>query len=45
MGETCSTKREKRNVYRLWWENQRERDRWDDQDVSGWIILRWMFEK
>jgi hypothetical protein len=22
-----------------WWESQRERDQWEDQDVGGWIIL------
>jgi hypothetical protein len=23
-----------------WWESQKERDNWKDQDVSGWIILK-----
>jgi hypothetical protein len=36
---------EKRNVYRLLWESQRERDHWEDQDVGGWIILGWIFER
>jgi hypothetical protein len=27
-----------------WWENQMERDRWVDQDVSGWPILKWILE-
>jgi hypothetical protein len=28
----------------FWWEKQ-ERDNWVDQDVSGWIILKWFLEK
>jgi hypothetical protein len=31
--------REKRNRIGCWWESQRERDRWEEQDVDGWIIL------
>jgi hypothetical protein len=27
-----------------WWESQRERDHYEDQDVGGWMILRWIFE-
>jgi hypothetical protein len=39
---------EKRNAYRLlgyWWESQRERDREEDQDVSGLITLGWILER
>jgi hypothetical protein len=28
-----------------WWENENERDKQDDQDVGGWIILKWVLEK
>jgi hypothetical protein len=28
-----------------WWESQKERDEQKDQDVGGWIILRWSFER
>jgi hypothetical protein len=26
-----------------WWEIQKERDHWEDQDVGGWAILKWIF--
>jgi hypothetical protein len=36
---------EKRNAYiRYWWESQRVRDHWEDQDVVGWTILKWILE-
>jgi hypothetical protein len=28
-----------------WWERQKERDHWEDQDVDGWTILRWILER
>jgi hypothetical protein len=27
------------------WETQKERDHWEDQDVGGWTILKWMLER
>jgi hypothetical protein len=27
-----------------WWENPKERDHWEDQDVGGWAILKWLLE-
>jgi hypothetical protein len=36
--------REKRNVYRCWWESRKERDHWKDKDVGGWTILKWILE-
>jgi hypothetical protein len=27
-----------------WWEIQKERDHWEDQDVGGWTILKWFLE-
>jgi hypothetical protein len=28
-----------------WWESQKGRDHYEDQDVGGWIILKWIFER
>jgi hypothetical protein len=28
-----------------WWESQKERDHWEDQDVGGWTILKWISER
>jgi hypothetical protein len=25
-----------------WWECQKKRDHWEDQDVGGWTILKWI---
>jgi hypothetical protein len=36
---------EKRNVYRPLLESQRKRDRFEDLDVGGWIILGWILER
>jgi hypothetical protein len=27
-----------------WWEIQKERDHWEDQDASGWTILKWILD-
>jgi hypothetical protein len=27
-----------------WWEIQKERVHWEDQDVDGWTILKWILE-
>jgi hypothetical protein len=29
----------------FWWGSLRERDHWEDPDVDGRIILRWIFRK
>jgi hypothetical protein len=36
---------EKRITLGYWWESQKERDHLEDQDVGGWIILKWMLER
>jgi hypothetical protein len=28
-----------------WWKSQEIRDHWEDQDVSGWTILKWILER
>jgi hypothetical protein len=28
-----------------WWEIQKERDHWEDQDVRGWTILKLILER
>jgi hypothetical protein len=30
---------------RFWWESQKERYHWEDVDVGGRIILRWILER
>jgi hypothetical protein len=27
------------------WERQKEGDHWEDQDVGGWVILKWILER
>jgi hypothetical protein len=46
MGWPCSTNGgEEEARIDNWWESQRERDHWEDQDVDGWIILGWILER
>jgi hypothetical protein len=28
-----------------WWESQKERDHWEDEDVDGRTILKWILER
>jgi hypothetical protein len=28
-----------------WWESQKERDHWEDKDVDGSIILKWVLDR
>jgi hypothetical protein len=28
-----------------WWESQKERDHYEDQDVGVWTILKWILER
>jgi hypothetical protein len=40
---TCSTHGEKSNAYRVFlWKSQKDRDHYEDRDVVGRIILRWI---
>jgi hypothetical protein len=28
-----------------WWESQKERDQWEDQDIGGWTLLKWILKR
>jgi hypothetical protein len=28
-----------------WWESQKERNYWEDRDVAGWAISKWILER
>jgi hypothetical protein len=45
MGRACSMHEEKMNVRRVLVGNQKERDRYEDLDVDGRIILKWILER
>jgi hypothetical protein len=32
-------------LVRYWWESQNERDHWEDLDVGGYIILKWILDR
>jgi hypothetical protein len=34
----------KMNAYRFWWESQKDGDHYEDLDVCGSIILKWISE-
>jgi hypothetical protein len=36
---------EKRNAYGILVEIQKERDHWEDQDVGGWTIFKFILER
>jgi hypothetical protein len=36
---------EKRNAYRISVGKSEGKRPWEDQDVGGWIILKWMLER
>jgi hypothetical protein len=35
----------KRNATGYCWESQTERHHWEDQDVGGWTILKWILDR
>jgi hypothetical protein len=45
MGRACSTKGGKGMHIAYWWESQKKRDHYADQDVGGWIVLNWILER
>jgi hypothetical protein len=36
---------EKKNAYRILGGRQKETYHWEDQDVGGWTILKWILER
>jgi hypothetical protein len=28
-----------------WWESQKDRDHWEDQDVDVWTISKWILDR
>jgi hypothetical protein len=44
MDGACSTNGEEVHIG-YWWESQKERDQWEEQDVGGWTILKWILER
>jgi hypothetical protein len=28
-----------------WWESQKVRDHWEDQDIGVWTILKWILDR
>jgi hypothetical protein len=47
MGRSCSTNGDEEEEYCIgyWWESQKVRDHWEDLDVGGWTILKWILER
>jgi hypothetical protein len=45
MGRACSKNWEKRNAYRILVGNPEGQSHWEDQDVGGWTILKWILER
>jgi hypothetical protein len=46
MGRACRTNGGRRGMHiGYWWEIQKERNHWEDQDVGWWTILKWILER
>jgi hypothetical protein len=45
IGGVCKRHGENRNAYRFQWDNQKERNHWENLDVYGRLILKWILDK
>jgi hypothetical protein len=46
MGRACSTNGGEEGMHiGYWWESQKEIVHWEDQDISGWTMLKWILER
>jgi hypothetical protein len=45
MGRACSTNGKKGIHIGYLWESQKVKDHWEDLDVGGWTILKWILER
>jgi hypothetical protein len=45
MGGACNTNGEKRNAYRILVGKPEGKNHYEDQDVDGWTILKWILER
>jgi hypothetical protein len=46
MGRACSMNGGRQGMHiGYWWESQKKRDHWEDQDVGGWTILKCILDK
>jgi frataxin-like iron-binding protein CyaY len=46
MGGACSAiGGEQECIKEYWWESQKEGNHFEDQDVGGWTILKWILER
>jgi hypothetical protein len=43
MGRACSMNEGEMDIG-IWWECQKKRDQYEDQDVDGWTILKWILK-
>jgi hypothetical protein len=45
MGRAYNTNGDKSNAYSILVGKPERKNHWEDQDVGGWKILKWIFER